>query len=88
MPRHGSRVAAFITFVFVLSSAKVSSAAALVDGKVQTVDTVQRTITFDDGTKVWVGEGIAMEDLTQGAELRVSYLERGGKNVATSVEKR
>lgn len=87
MPRHRSRVAAFVTFVFALSGAKISIAAEL-DGKVHTVDTVERTVTLDNGTKVWVGDGIAIEDLREGAEIRVSYEERDGKNVAASVEKR
>jgi hypothetical protein len=87
MPRYRSRVAAFVTFVIALSGNKLSTAAEL-EGKVHTVDTVERTVTLDNGTKVWVGEGIAIEDLREGAEVRVSYEERDGKNIATSVEKR
>jgi len=87
MPRYRSRVAAFITFVVALSGTKISTAAE-VEGKVQMVDTVERTVTLDNGTKVWVGDGVAIEDVKEGAEVRVSYEERDGKNVATSVEKR
>jgi hypothetical protein len=87
MRRYRSRVAAFVTFVVALSGAKIGTAAEL-EGKVHIVDMVERTVTLDNGTKVWIGDGVAIEDLKEGAEVRVSYEERDGKNVATSVEKR
>ena len=87
MPRYRSRVAAFVTFVVALSGTKICTAADL-DGKVHAIDTVERTVTLDDGTKVWLAEGIAIDDLREDADVRVSYEARDGKNVAISVEKR
>jgi outer membrane lipoprotein SlyB len=86
MPRYRSRVAAFATFVMALSGIKISAAG--LEGKVQTVDTAERTVTLDNGTTIWLGDDVAIEDMQEGAEVRVSYEERDGKNVATSVEKR
>jgi hypothetical protein len=87
MSSYRSRVAAFATFVIALSGVKASSAAE-VEGKVQTVDTVERTVTLDNGTKIWLGDRVTVDDLKEGADVRVSYDEQDGRKVATSVETR
>jgi outer membrane lipoprotein SlyB len=87
MSRYRSRVAAFATFVIALSGAKASSAAE-VEGKVHSVDAVERTVTLDNGTKIWLGDRVAADDFEEGIEVRVSYDEQDGRKVATSVEKR
>jgi len=55
-------------------------------GKIQSVDTTERIIVLDDGTKVWVAEGVPMDELKEGVSVKASYEERDGKKVATSVE--
>ncbi|MBI2204524.1 MAG: DUF1344 domain-containing protein [Candidatus Rokubacteria bacterium] len=60
--------------------------AADVEGKVQTFDPSERTIVLDNGTKVWLSEGASADALREGVEVRVSYEERDGKNVATQIE--
>jgi preprotein translocase subunit YajC len=87
MPRYRSRVAAFVAFVVALSGTRITTAGEL-EGTVHTIDAMERTVTLDNGTKVWIGDAVAIEDLKEGAEVRVSYEERDGRNVATSVEKR
>lgn len=87
MPRYRSRVAAFVAFVVALSGPRITTGAEL-EGKVHIIDAMERTVTLDNGTKVWIGEAVALDDLTEGTEVRVSYEERDGRNVATSVEKR
>ena len=62
------------------------AAAAEIEGKIKTIDTSDRTIVLDDGTKVSVGDGVSMDTLQEGTDVKVSYEERDGKNVATSVE--
>jgi|SwirhirootsSR3_FD_contig_31_23680958_length_484_multi_4_in_0_out_0_2 hypothetical protein len=75
---------AVITMLVVLS---VSPAlGAELEGKIQTVDTTERTIVLDNGTKVWLSDGMVADDLKEGAEVKVAYDERDGKNVATSVD--
>jgi Cu/Ag efflux protein CusF len=41
---------------------------------------------LEDGTKVWVGDGVAMDKLKEGADVKASYDEKDGKNIATSVD--
>ncbi len=56
------------------------------EGKVQAIDSTERTITFDNGTKVWLGDAVQLQTLTEGAEIRLSYEDRDGKPVATQVD--
>ena len=60
--------------------------AAEISGKIQSVDPGDRTIVLDDGSKIWVAEGVPMDDLKEGKSVKASYEERDGKKVATSVE--
>lgn len=60
--------------------------AAEIEGKIQKVDPSERTLVLEDGTKIWVAEGVAIDSLKEGSEVKAAYEERDGKNVATSVE--
>lgn len=60
--------------------------AAEVQGKIKSVDTSEKTFLLEDGTKIWLGEGVAADTLKEGADVTVSYEDKDGKNVATSVE--
>jgi Cu/Ag efflux protein CusF len=57
-----------------------------VEGKVQSMDTNDRILTLEDGTKLWIAEGVSIEGLKEGAKVKASFEERDGKNVATSVQ--
>jgi len=59
--------------------------AADMEGKVQAVDTGERTLTLENGTKVWLSEGVAIEGIKEGSEVTVSYEDKDGKPVATTV---
>jgi Cu/Ag efflux protein CusF len=63
-----------------------SAWAADVEGKVQSMDTNDRVLTLEDGTKLWIAEGVSIEGLKEGAKVKASFEERDGKNVATSVQ--
>ncbi len=52
-----------------------------VEGKIQSVNAMDRAIVLEDGTKLWVAEGLAMDTLKEGAKVKASYEERDGKNV-------
>jgi hypothetical protein len=56
------------------------------EGKVQSVDSGERTVVLENGTKIWLGEGVEVDKLKEGARVKVSYQERDGKHVATAVE--
>ena len=60
--------------------------AAEVQGKIKSVDTSEKSFMLEDGTKIWLGEGVAIETVKEGADVTVSYSEKDGKNVATTVE--
>ena len=60
--------------------------AAEVEGKIKDLDTSERSFTLEDGTKIWLGDGVTMGDLKEGSDVKASYSEQDGKNVATSVE--
>ncbi|MGH7265308.1 MAG: DUF1344 domain-containing protein [Candidatus Rokuibacteriota bacterium] len=57
-----------------------------IEGKVQKVDTADRTFVLEDGTQVWVAEGVAMENVKEGATVKATYEERDGKKVATALQ--
>jgi hypothetical protein len=65
--------------------APLATFAADIEGKVQSVDTTERTFTLENGTKIWFADGLAVESLKEGADVTVSYDERDGKAIATSV---
>lgn len=60
--------------------------AADVEGKVQSVDTSERVIILDNGTKLWIAEGLTMEKLKEGSNVKASFEERDGKNVVIILE--
>jgi hypothetical protein len=60
--------------------------AAEVSGKIQTVNAADRAVVLEDGTKLWLAEGVQIEGLKEGARVKVSYEERDGKMVATMIE--
>jgi hypothetical protein len=77
-------VIVFAAFVLVLCAAVAG--AADVEGKIQSVDATERTLVLENGLKVWLPDGMGPDAVKEGAEVRVSYEERDGRNVATSVE--
>jgi len=75
-----------ITVAILLVLSVAGAWAAEIQGKIQSVDTSDRSVVLDDGTKLWVAEGLSMDSLQAGADVKASYEDRDGKNVATSVE--
>lgn len=57
-----------------------------VAGKIKSVDTAQRAVVLEDGSTIWIAEGVSMDNLQEGKSVKASYEEREGKKVATSVE--
>jgi Cu/Ag efflux protein CusF len=77
---------ALIGAVAVLLAVSGAAWAADVQGKIKSIDVTEKSFTLEDGTKIWVAEGVAFESLKEGADIKASYEEKDGKNVATSVE--
>jgi hypothetical protein len=75
-----------VALMVVLALWAVSGWAAEVEGKIQTIDTSDRTIVLSNGTKLSVAEGVSLDTLKEGTDVKVAYEERDGKNIATSIE--
>ena len=75
-----------VAFVIPLTLSAVAVWAGELEGRIQSVDTSDRTIVLDDGTKLSVAEGVPIDMLREGTDVRVSYEERDGTNIVTSVE--
>ena len=54
-----------------------------VEGKVQSMDTNDRMVVLEDGTKLWIAEGVSIDGLKEGSKVKASFEERDGKNVVT-----
>jgi hypothetical protein len=79
-------VKAFVGAVALSVALSGAAFAADVEGKIKSVDTTEKSFVLEDGTKVWLGDGVSMDNLKEGADVKASYDEKDGKNVATSVE--
>lgn len=75
-----------VVLMAVLALWAVGGWAAEMEGKIQTIDSADRTIVLIDGTRLTVAEGVSLDTLKEGTDVKVSYEERDGKNIATSVE--
>lgn len=57
-----------------------------VSGKIKSVDPAVRVIVLEDGSMIFIAEGVPMDNLQEGKSVKASYEEREGKKVATIVE--
>jgi hypothetical protein len=57
-----------------------------IQGTIKSLDTVERVIALENGTRIWVAEGLSMATLREGTLVKASYEERDGKKIATSLE--
>lgn len=54
--------------------------------KIQKIDTDQKMVMLEDGTELWLQDGIAVGDLKEGVKVKVAYAERDGKKWVEKVE--
>ena len=80
------RIVLAVVLAAAISLAAVAAWAEEVQGKVQTVNAAERMIVLEDGTQIWVAEGLPLENLKEGVTVKASYEERDGKKVATMIE--
>ena len=55
-------------------------------GKVKSVDQAERAFAFEDGTQIWLAEGLSIGTLKEGASVNALCEKRDGKKIATSVK--
>lgn len=75
-----------IAMALLLGLSAVTASAEQIQGTVKSVDAVERTFTLDNGTQVWVAEGVSMDALKEGASVKATYEERDNKKVVTTIE--
>ena len=80
------RIVLAVVLAAAISLAAVAAWAEEVQGKVQTVNAAERMIVLEDGTQIWVAEGLPLDNLKEGVTVKASYEERDGKKVATMIE--
>lgn len=57
-----------------------------ITGKIKAVNTTERMLVLEDGTQLWVAEGVSLDKLKDGASVKASYEERDGKKIVTGFE--
>lgn len=75
-----------IALVLLLVFSVAGAWAAEIEGKIQKVDLADRMFVLEDGTQLWLAEGLQVDTLKEGASVKASYEERDGKKIATSVQ--
>ena len=56
------------------------------EGKIQSVNPDTKTLILDDGTEFTVGEGVGIDTLKPGSDVRVSYDDVSGKKTITGIQ--
>lgn len=81
-----------LAVIFVTSGVAVATD---MEGKIQTVDSMNKEVVLDDGTKLALDENTQimiegktgnLEDLKEGSKVKASSQEKDGKNIATTLE--
>lgn len=57
-----------------------------IQGKIQNVNPADRMFVLEDGTRLWVAEGVSVDTLKEGASVKATFEERDGKKVVTNFE--
>ena len=72
---------AALTFLFSIGAANADEITA----KITDINTDSKKITLDNGQIFSVDEDVKIEDLKEGAEVKVTYDEKDGQKTATEV---
>lgn len=75
-----------IALALMLVAAVGSAWAGEIEGKIQKVEPSDRMLVLEDGTQLWLAEGLSIETLKEGTTVKASYEERDGKNIVTTFE--
>lgn len=75
-----------IVMALLLVFAVAGAWAEEIQGKIKAVDVAERAFSLEDGTQLWVAEGVSLDTLKEGASVKAAYEERDGKKIVTSIE--
>jgi hypothetical protein len=74
-----------IAVILVLACAVTGATAEEIEGTIRALDRAQRAFTLEDGTRIWVAEGVSMATLKEGVSVKASYEERDGRKIGTGL---
>ncbi|HEV8144628.1 MAG TPA: DUF1344 domain-containing protein [Methylomirabilota bacterium] len=77
---------AVMAALFAAALAPSVTVAADMEGRVQSVDTTERSVTLDNGAKLWLSDSIVVDTVKPGAEVKVMYEEKDGKPMVITIE--
>ena len=77
---------AVIAALFAAALVPSVTVAADMEGRVQSVDTTERSVTLDNGAKLWLSDSIVVDTVKPGAEVKVMYEEKDGKPMVITIE--
>lgn len=75
-----------ITVALLLVLSVAGAWAGEIQGKIQNVNPADRMFVLEDGTRLWVAEGLSVDTLKEGASVKATFEERDGKKVVTNFE--
>lgn len=80
-------IAVALALLFAVGTLSIGIASAdEMSGKVQSVNASERTFTLEDGTQLWLAEGVSADAVKEGVSVKASYTERDGKKIVTELE--
>jgi hypothetical protein len=79
---------AVIAALFAAALAPSVAVAAEMEGRVLSVDTIERSLTLDNGAKLFLSDSASAETVKAGAEVRIMYEEKDGKPMVITIETR
>jgi hypothetical protein len=56
------------------------------EGRVLSVDTTERSLTLDNGAKLWLPDSATAETVKAGAEVKIMYEEKDGRPMVITIE--
>ena len=74
-----------IAGALILGGTVTGTIADEIQGRVKSVDVRERVISLEDGTRMWLAEGVPLLAVQQGAAVKAVYEHRDGKKIATSI---
>jgi len=75
-----------IVMALLLVFAVAGAWAEEIQGKIKAVDVAERAFSLEDGTQLWMAEGLPLDTLKEGASVKAAYEERDGILVYINVD--
>jgi Cu/Ag efflux protein CusF len=77
---------AVIAALFAAALAPSVAVAGDMEGRVLSVDTIERSLTLDNGAKLWLTDSAIVDTVKAGAEVKLMYEEKDGRPMVITIE--